>query len=203
MRYLTPSYDTRSPSSRCSSLQDTTIEFWSTQACHGTQIHIGATISDFSNNLSYLRVATHASSFPNDETIANIFKKVDGYAEADEGREPNRRRIFNSYAAFGKLENHRSWNEEHPQRPQFDVRDDSVARRNEHRDTGSWEPALTASGFLRGHPFITSTIHSIKKYFNDSDVFRYDYPVMDEASPCAPDSRRGLGLALVARAVDH
>lgn len=132
------------------------------------------------------RGATVAVVSTNGEAIANISKKVAGYAAADEGREPNRRRIFNSYAALGKLENRRSWNEDHPQGPQFDVKDDSEARRNEHYDTGGWEPALTASEFLRERPFITSTIHSLKKCFNDGDVFRYDYLIMDEASQCAP-----------------
>ena len=132
------------------------------------------------------RGATVAVVSTNGEAIANISKKVAGYAAADEGREPNRRRIFNSYAALGKLENRRSWNEEHPQGPQFDVGDDSEARRNEHYDTGGWEPALTASEFIRERPFITSTIHSLKKCFNDGDVFRYDYLIMDEASQCAP-----------------
>ena len=132
------------------------------------------------------RGATVAVVSTNGEAIANISKKVAGYAAADEGREPNRRRIFNSYAALGKLENRRSWNEEHPQGLQFDVGDDSEARRNERYDTGGWEPSLTASEFLRERPFITSTIHSLKKCFNDGDVFRYDYLIMDEASQCAP-----------------
>ena len=132
------------------------------------------------------RGATVAVVSTNGEAIANISKKVAGYAAADEGREPNRRRIFDSYAALGKLENRRIWNDEHPQGPRFDVRDDPEARRSTRHDTGGWEPALTASEFLRDRPFITSTIHSLKKCFLDGDVFRYDYLIMDEASQCAP-----------------
>lgn len=132
------------------------------------------------------RGATVAVVSTNGEAIANISKKVAGHATADESQEPNRRRIFNSYAALGKLENRRAWNEEHPQGPRFDVGDDSEARRNERHETGGWEPVLTASEFLHERPFITSTIHSLKKCFLDGDTFLYDYLIMDEASQCAP-----------------
>ena len=132
------------------------------------------------------RGATVAVVSTNGEAIANISKKVAGYATADEGREPNRRRVFGSYAALGKLENRETWNEGHPRGPRFEVGDDPEARRNERHDTGGWEPALSASEFLRERPFITSTIHSLKKCFHDGDTFLYDYLIMDEASQCAP-----------------
>ncbi len=122
----------------------------------------------------------------NGEAIANITKKVAGYASSNGGSSPNRLRVFSSYAALGKLENRLAWNEAHPEGPQFDTGRDAEARRNDRYGAGGWEPRVTASRFLRERPFVTSTIHSLKKCFRDGAEFLYDYLIMDEASQCAP-----------------
>lgn len=122
----------------------------------------------------------------NGEAIANITKKVAGYASSDGASSPNRLRVFSSYAALGKLENRLSWNEAHPEGPLFDTGRDAEARRNDRYGVGGWEPSVAAGQFLRERPFITSTIHSLKKCFRDGAEFLYDYLIMDEASQCAP-----------------
>lgn len=45
-----------------------------------------------------------------------------------------------------------------------------------------WETAKTFSEFTKPHPFVTSTIHSLKKCFADGDKAKFDLLIMDEAS---------------------
>ena len=85
-----------------------------------------------------------------------------------------------------------AWNAAHPDEAQFRVGGGDGALHNDRQDTGGWEPDLTAGKFLSRRPFITSTIHSLKKCFADGDTHQFDYVIMDEASQCAP------ALALIA-----
>lgn len=45
-----------------------------------------------------------------------------------------------------------------------------------------WEQEITFSNFTKSFPFITSTIHSLKKCFSDGADSKYDLLIMDEAS---------------------
>lgn len=142
------------------------------------------------------RGATVAVVSTNGEAIANITMKVRSYGTgAGDGKTdnrtagdttPNRRRVFDAYAAIGKLENREAWNLASPDGPQFDVARMSGGRHNDRYDTGGWEPRITAADFLARRPFITSTIHSLKKCFRDGDDHQFDYVIMDEASQCTP-----------------
>lgn len=49
---------------------------------------------------------------------------------------------------------------------------------------GGWEQGVSFAEFTqeRGYPFITSTVHSLKKCFSDGATEKYDLLIMDEAS---------------------
>lgn len=49
-------------------------------------------------------------------------------------------------------------------------------------DIAGWEQRITFSDFTKSFPFITSTIHSLKKCFVDGAETKYDLLIMDEAS---------------------
>lgn len=138
------------------------------------------------------RGATVAVVSTNRDALANITKKVAGYAEASPAKEPNRHRLFDSYAPLGSVRMRSAWNVNHPDEAQFRVDGSDGALHNDRQDAGGWEPDLTAGRFLSRRPFITSTIHSLKKCFADGDTHQFDYVIMDEASQCAP------ALALIA-----
>lgn len=138
------------------------------------------------------RGATVAVVSTNRDALANITKKVAGYAGASPEKEPRRHRLFGSYAPLGSVQMRSAWNAAHPDEAQFRVGGGDGALHNDRQDTGGWEPDLTAGKFLSRRPFITSTIHSLKKCFADGDAHQFDYVIMDEASQCAP------ALALIA-----
>ena len=47
---------------------------------------------------------------------------------------------------------------------------------------GGWEQSKEFAEFMKELPFVTSTVHSLKKCFVDGDVRKYDLVIMDEAS---------------------
>lgn len=47
---------------------------------------------------------------------------------------------------------------------------------------GGWEQNKKLGDFTAKFPFVTSTVHSLKKCFADGDVEKYDLVIMDEAS---------------------
>ncbi|MDY2777843.1 MAG: AAA domain-containing protein [Collinsella sp.] len=125
--------------------------------------------------------ATVAVVSNNAAALDNIATKVRSLASAGADH-PRRARLASSFAELGALTRREAWNLDHPEGPFFTL-DSQLLFRKEH-GTGGWEPRLHARKFLDGHPFVTSTIHSLIKCFADGDRFRYDYLIMDEASQC-------------------
>lgn len=129
--------------------------------------------------------ATVAVVANNREALANIAEKVALCAEADPARCPNRHRLAAAFAPLGNMAARAAWNEAHPGEPAFSTGDDPEERKARWRadlGCGSWEPRIDAASFLSRHPFITSTVHSLKKCFRDGDSYQFDYVIMDEAS---------------------
>lgn len=135
----------------------------------------------------------------NGKAIDNITEKIEAWRREGEGAlGPNQLRLTRAYAALGSKQKRAAWVEAHADAPEellfhtgrraldgnrLTEADQARTRRFE---TIGWEPRVRAADFLARHPFITSTVHSLKKCFADGDAYRFDYVIMDEASQCSP-----------------
>lgn len=120
------------------------------------------------------RGATVAVVANNGKAIDNVREQVEGWGPGS-GAGPNQRRMNECYARLGRKDLRREWVRRHPDAPEC----------LRFADCG-WEPTVRAEVFLASYPFVTSTIHSLKKCFADGRSHQYDYVIMDEASQCSP-----------------
>jgi len=143
--------------------------------------------------------ATVAVVANNGKAIDNITEKIEEWRRDGAGKlGPNQLCLVRAYAALGSKPKRAAWVEAHPDAPdelkfltgrkpldgdRFSGADRARAKRYE---TAGWEPRVRAAEFLALHPFITSTVHSLKKCFADGDTHQFDYVIMDEASQCSP-----------------
>lgn len=122
----------------------------------------------------------------NGKAIDNIQDKIEAWRRAGEDAlGPNQRRLVRSFANLGNSLKRRAWADGHA----GSDRQLAFASGKELTDRfgcGGWEPRIRAAEFLARYPFITSTIHSLKKCFRDGDTYQFDYVIMDEASQCNP-----------------
>lgn len=106
----------------------------------------------------------------NGKAIDNIADKIAEHG--DDGA--NWQRLAANYARLGNRKSRDEYAKTHPEAATEDEKGKTV-----------WNDSLKAEEFLKGHRFITSTIHSLAKCFADGETYRYDYVIMDEASQCS------------------
>lgn len=109
----------------------------------------------------------------NNSAIQNIEDKVAEYLPKDS----NKWRVHESMAKLGNAEKRKAFNDEDCYPKKFKAKrvpcgDIEISR----------EGSIRAVDFLKKYPFITSTIHSLKKCFADGAAYRYDYVIVDESS---------------------
>ena len=109
----------------------------------------------------------------NNSAIQNIEDKVAEYLPHDF----NKWRVHESLAKLGNADKRKAFNDEGRYPIKFKAKkvpcgDIEISR----------EGSIQAVDFLRKYPFVTSTIHSLKKCFADGATYRYDYVIVDESS---------------------
>lgn len=109
----------------------------------------------------------------NNSAIQNIEDKVTEYGPQD----PNKWRVHESLARLGNADKRKAFNDQDRYPEKFKAKkmpcgDIEISR----------EGSIQAIDFLKKYPFITSTIHSLKKCFADGATYRYDYVIVDESS---------------------
>lgn len=140
----------------------------------------------------------------NRHAINNVADKAEAWATDPEADE-TRKFVASKFARVGNKKARLNWVKQHPDCPDSLRFYDRPATGEDWPegckvdDAYGWEPYVTARDFLAEYPFITSTIHSLKKCFADGCVckykvpigeprmgYQYDYVIMDEASQCSP-----------------
>lgn len=109
----------------------------------------------------------------NNSAIQNVEEKVDGY----ELKYPNQRRMKEGLARLGSAEKRKVFNREQEYTIDFKAKKTFCGAIEISR-----EGTIRAEDFTRKYPFITSTIHSLKKCFADGAFYQYDYVIVDESS---------------------
>lgn len=89
----------------------------------------------------------------------------------------NKWHVHESLAKLGNADKRKAFNDEERYPVKF------KAKKIPCEDTEIFrEGSIQAVDFLKKYPFITSTIHSLKKCFVDGAAFQYDYVIIDESS---------------------
>lgn len=109
----------------------------------------------------------------NNSAIQNIEDKVAEYQPCD----PNKWRVHESLAKLGSADKRKAFNAEDRYPKKFKTEKVSCGEIEISR-----EGSIQAGDFLKKYPFITSTIHSLKKCFADGAAYQYDYVIIDESS---------------------
>lgn len=109
----------------------------------------------------------------NNSAIQNVEEKVEGYCLD----KPNQKRMKESLAKLGNTDRRKTFNSESRYEKAFKTKkvqcgDVEISR----------EKSIKAENFTKKYPFITSTIHSLKKCFADGATYQYDYVIVDESS---------------------
>ena len=112
----------------------------------------------------------------NTEAVDNVAKKIGGFSQSP--RDSAAYKLYQAYAPLGNASKRAEFYETAAYAAY-------LSQFSQKEKTNSKKP--NSGSFLKKFPAISSTIHSVRRQFIDSDKALFDYVIMDESSQTRPD----------------